>query len=96
MATEQINQELEEAAKEWVDSFYQKEKEYSKVGRNKCNPQSGFIAGAEWQKEQSITDTIEFTQWLTKYVILRSQDLWWYKGKDYSSIEMFNIWKNKQ
>jgi hypothetical protein len=57
---------------------------------------SDFKAGAEWGKEQSITDTIEFTQWLTKYVILRSQDLWWYKGKDYSSIEMFNIWKNKQ
>ena len=44
---------IEEAANKWLDSFYQKEKEYDKTGRNKCSPQLGFVAGAEWQKEQS-------------------------------------------
>jgi len=44
---------IEEAANNWLDSFYQKEKEYDKTGRNKCSPQLGFVAGAEWQKEQS-------------------------------------------
>jgi hypothetical protein len=92
MATEQINQELEDAANKASLRIYA----YESEPRINHDAKIGFIDGAKWQKEQSITDTIEFTQWLTKYVILRSQDLWWYKGKDYSSIEMFNIWKNKQ
>jgi hypothetical protein len=50
---------IEEAANKWIDSFYQKEKEYHKVGRNKCSPQFGFIAGAQWQKQQFITPTDE-------------------------------------
>lgn len=55
------------AANEWLDSFYQKEKEYNKVGRNKCSPQLGFIAGAEWQKEQAATDAIEFFKWVNNH-----------------------------
>lgn len=54
---------IEDAANNWLDSFYKKEKEYNKVGRNKCSPQLGFIAGAQWQKEQSSTEAIEFAKW---------------------------------
>lgn len=58
---------IEEAANKWLDSFYQKEKEYDKTGRNKCSPQLGFVAGAEWQKEQSATDAIDFMLFRDKH-----------------------------
>jgi hypothetical protein len=47
-----------------------------------------FIAGAEWQKEQSATDAIEFVEWVMQ---------WPYRyllGKSYK--ELYELWKKKQ
>jgi hypothetical protein len=100
------DKELEEAAKEWVDSFYQKEKEYSKVGRNKCSPQSGFIAGAEWQKEQSANEAIEFAEWTRSQEDLGyipEDKIWGYVTRDengeftddteYTSKQLYELWQ---
>jgi hypothetical protein len=82
----------EAAANEWLDSFYQKEKEYNKVGRNKCSPQLGFKAGAEWQKEQSATDAIEFAEWLdieTK----QSENRWFIeRSEGYTYPNLYKLW----
>jgi len=84
-----MNKETKEtAANKWVDSFYQEEKEYSKVGRNKCNPQSGFIAGAEWQKEQSVTEAIEFATWVMQ------QKFDYLVGKSYE--KLYELWQKSK
>lgn len=53
--TKSVDQELEDAANNWIDSHYNKGVEYSKSKRNAANPKSGFKAGAEWQKERSFS-----------------------------------------
>lgn len=55
MATEQINQELKEAALESVGEI---EDMAGMAGYN------GFIKGATWQKEQSANNAIEFGDFL--------------------------------
>ena len=61
-----IDQELEDAADNWVDSHYNKGVEYSKAKRGAANPKSGFIAGATWKAEQVATDAVEMLQWLVE------------------------------
>ena len=54
-----VDQELEDAANNWIDLHYNKGVEYSKSKRGAANPKSGFIAGAKWQKEQLSIPTYE-------------------------------------
>jgi hypothetical protein len=90
-----INKEtVENAANKWINSFYQKEKEYNKVGRNKCSPRLGFITGAEWQKEQS-KPSIPTDYEILKKSLEHSSNLYNAddKSKDYALSEN-QLWEN--
>ena len=65
----ETEQELEDAANNWIDLHYNKGVEYSKSKRGAANPKSGFIAGAKWQKEQSGNQIITLTplEWYNTY-----------------------------
>jgi hypothetical protein len=82
----------EAAANEWLDSFYQKEKEYNKVGRNKCSPQLGFIAGAEWQKEQFAIDAIEFAEWLDVATKQSENRCFIERSEGYTYPNLYKLW----
>ena len=99
----QVDQELEDAADNWVDSHYNKGVEYSKAKRGAANPKSGFIAGAEWQKEQSANDAIEFSKWWFNngFTYNRKENHWRkYPSEkrftDGEMIELFIISKKKE
>ena len=68
MATEQINQELEDAANKYSDG--------SSLEYAYMQEIPAFKAGAEWQKEQSATDAIEMLQWICENGWWSSEPMW--------------------
>jgi len=94
-----VDQELEDAANNWIDSHYNKGVEYSKAKRGAANPKSGFIAGAAWQKEQSATDAVEMLQWLVEQdnAVLLYEGLIQHKAsaKELSK-QLYELWQQNQ
>jgi len=93
-----IDQELEDAANNWIDLHYNKGVEYSKSKRGAANPKSGFIAGAKWQKEQSATDAMEFAEWCssTHYRYDPIYKTWRYDADSYTSKEFYKLWQQSK
>jgi hypothetical protein len=61
---------------------------------------TGAIFGAEWQKEQSATDAVEFDDWkLRNSVRIRTKGhtdfglMWIHDGAEYSSKQLYELWK---
>ncbi len=50
--------------------------------------EQGIIAGANWQKEQSATEAIEFAGWVMK------QKFDYLAGKSYT--ELYELWKSQK
>jgi hypothetical protein len=70
---------------------------------------AGASFGAEWQKEKSANDAIEFAEWFYSQEDLRydyENKIWGYVTRDangefidekeYTSKEMYELWKSKQ
>jgi hypothetical protein len=67
--------------------------------------EQGVIAGAEWQKEQSSTDAIEFAIWTHKnlWANINDEPLWYNKDKVYqykteclTSQQLYELWQKSK
>lgn len=66
----------------------------------------GFIAGTEWQKEQSAIDAIEFAEWVIQnFWSFSEKDKSWYNrtevapGKEYknkTSQQLYELWQKSK
>ena len=87
-----VDQELEDAANNWIDSHYTKGVEYSKSKRNAANPKSGFKAGANWQKEQLANDAIEFAEWLDIATKQSENRYFIERTEGYTYLNLYKLW----
>lgn len=87
-----VDQELEDAANNWIDLHYNKGVEYSKSKRGAANPKSGFIAGAEWQKEQSAKHAIEFAEWLDIATKQSENRYFIERTEGYTYLNLYKLW----
>ena len=81
MEEKAINQELEDAGLKWF-------KNRMMSGKGVLTTMEIFKAGANWQKEQSATDAIEFAGWVMK------QKFDYLVGKSYT--ELYKLWHTNQ
>jgi hypothetical protein len=101
-----VDQELEDAANEWVDSHYIKGAEYFKTKRGAATPKSGFIAGANWKAKQLSTHAIEFAKWIIEnYWSLDDNSMWYdrtkvHPGQHYdgsiTSEQLYELWQQSK
>ena len=91
------DKELEEAANKYSpDPLYEEQWEFGDVI-------NGFKDGANWQKEQSAIDAIEFAEWVIQnFWSFSEKDKSWYNktevapGKEYknkTSQQLYELWK---
>lgn len=97
MATEQINQELEDAAKRSVGDL---------DDIVNVSAYNGFIEGATWKAEQSANDAIEFAKWIIEnYWLLDNKGMWYdrtkvHAGQQYdqslTSQQLYELWQQSK
>ena len=86
-----VDQELEDAAKKYSTTHKDVSDKLGQYLVGAC-----FKDGADWQKQQTANDAIEFARWLSKECTVSTNGIqWWYtKSSSYKKVtELYELWQ---
>lgn len=90
-----IDQELEDAAKEWKNKLLFLDSSLEDIADMLVN---SWKSGANWRAEQSANDAIEFAEWCssTHYRYDPVYKTWRYDADSYTSKEFYELWQQSK